>query len=370
MSEENPILKIENREPTDWKQGDAFQKNEVQLANRNCGTLAETLSLDITPVGAHYLLNHFDVPLIADQHADAWELEISGLVNKPVTLSLSEIKQLPSKTLPVTFECAGNGRAGMLPRWPSQPWFVEAVGTAYWTGTSLQAVLDLCGVEDTVQDVVFYGADEGVASGERHYYGRGMPLADVWKSDALLVWAMNHQPLLPQHGFPLRLVVPGWYGMGNVKWLNRIELIDHTFDGHQQQAYMIRDEQGNPIEPVSTMQVRALMAPPGIPEWLSARRLIDSGAHTVVGKAWSGSGVPIARVEFCDNHQWRDAELGERLGKYAWTPWSIDWQPSPGKHIIECRATDAEGNVQPEQAPWNARGFCNNATHAVEVWCT
>jgi len=347
-----------------------FSENEVLLANRNSGTPAEMLRHDITPTGAHYLLNHFDVPMVSNKESTSWTLSVQGELESPLQLSLGDIKVMPSQSIPVTLECAGNGRAGMSPRWPSQPWGLDAVGTANWTGTPLRPLLEKCGIKDNAKEVVFYGADEGVAAGERHFYGRSLPLDQALSDSVIVAWEMNGESLLPQHGFPLRLVVPGWYGMASVKWLNRIEIIDHAFDGHQQRAYTLRDESGQALDPVNTMRVRALMAPPGIPEWMTARRLVDSGVVTISGKAWSGSGVPIDRVEFCDNNDWVEATLEKRLGEYAWTSWSVDWRASPGKHILQCRATDANGMTQPMEPEWNARGFCNNAIQKIEVWGT
>jgi len=186
----------------------------------------------------------------------------------------------------------------------------------------------------------------------------------------LLVWAMNAQPLLPQHGFPLRLIVPGWYGMASVKWLNHIELIDHPFDGHQQvKTYIYRKDPNDPGTPVTTIKVKSLMVPPGIPEWYSDRRLVEPGPITLHGKAWSGKGTPINQVEVCDNGTWHSATLDRDTGKYAWRSWYYDWQATPGAHSLQCRATDAEGNTQPLEPVWDQGGFGNNGVQTVQVWC-
>lgn len=362
----NPIL---DPEPNEHLSGENFLEFEIHMANRNCGTLAETFRQDITPTGAHYLLNHFDVPMVGEADARHWSVSITGEVESSSTISLSEIKNLPAVTLPVTLECAGNGRAFMTPRWPSQPWGLEAAGTSLWTGTSLAAVLKRCGIKANAKEVVFYGKDEGIASGDRHFYGRSMPLSDALDSNVMLVWQMNGQALPPQHGYPLRLVVPGWYGMASVKWLDRIELIDHEFTGHQQEAYTILDDDENPVHTINTMLVRSLLVPPGIPEWASQRRLVERGMNSIVGKAWSGGGVPIEKVEFADNGVWQEARLREPIGEFAWTPWEFDWKATTGKHELSCRATDANGNSQPLTAEWNHRGFCNNQQQLIEVWC-
>lgn len=349
-------------------QGTEFAAFEVALANRNSGTLLETLRHDLTPVGAHYLLNHFDVPYVTD--SSDWALTIAGAVSNPVTLKLDDIKSLPRHTEPVTLECAGNGRALMSPRWPSQPWAQEAVGTAEWTGTPLAPLLDQAGISSDAVEVVFYGTDEGISSGDRHHYGRSLTVDEACNTDVLLVYEMNGQPLLPQHGFPLRLIVPGWYGMASVKWLNNIDVIETPFDGHQQvKTYVLKDQQGNPTAPVKHMKVRALMIPPGIPDWTTRKRLVDPGVIEIHGRAWSGQGVPISKVEFFDNGNWLEAELHTSKGKYAWTAWSCNWDATPGRHELRCRATDANGDCQPLEAFWDYSGFCNNIAQSVEVWC-
>ena len=195
-----------------------------------------------------------------------WTLESAAWSRGPLKLTLDDLKRLPERTLRVTMECAGNGRATMRPRWPAQPWHYEAVGTAEWTGTPLEPLLERAGLADGVRDIVFHGADRGFDAGVEHNYGRSLTPAQALRDDVLLVWAMNGAPLLPQHGFPLRLVVPGWYGMASVKWLERIEAIDRPFDGHQQaHAYTYRQRPSEPGMPVTTMRVKSLMVPPGMP---------------------------------------------------------------------------------------------------------
>lgn len=349
--------------------GTEFAAFEVALANRNSGTLLETLRHDLTPVGAHYLLNHFDVPYVSTP--SDWTLSIAGSVSDPVTLKLDEMKALPRHTETVTLECAGNGRALMSPRWPSQPWAQEAVGTAEWTGTPLAPLLVQAGISSDAIDIVFYGTDEGISGGDRHHYGRSLTVDEAFNTEVLLVYEMNGQPLLPQHGFPLRVIVPGWYGMASVKWLNKIEVIETPFDGHQQvMTYMLKDHQGNPTAPIKHIKVRSLMIPPGIPDWITRKRLVDPGDMKIHGRAWSGQGVPIAKVEFSDNGSWQEADLHTTKGKYAWTAWSCDWQATSGQHELQCRATDANGRTQPLEAVWDYSGFCNNVAQSIEVWCS
>src|SRR3979411_850357 len=224
-----------------------YLQEEVQLANRNYGILLEALRHDVTPTGLHYLLNHFDVPYVAD---DRWQVEVAGCVARPATVSLDEIMAFPSRTLAVTLECAGNGRGAMNPRYPSRPWISEGVGTAQWTGTPLRHVLDRVGLGDDAVDIAFIGADRGFDRGHEHAFGRSLRREVALNDDVLLVWAMNGAPLLPQHGFPLRLIVPGWYGMASVKWLTRISLVERRFDGFfQAKRYIVGDDTLREIAP-------------------------------------------------------------------------------------------------------------------------
>jgi len=182
------------------------------------------------------------------------------------------------------------------------------------------------------------------------------------------VTAMNGQPLLPQHGSPLRLIVPGWYGMASVKWLKRIEVIDHAYQGFQQvRTYVFKQSEADPGVPVSTLRVKSLLVPPGIPDWYTRRRLVERGTVTLTGRAWSGAGVPVSRVEVGIDGSFTDAVLDPPSGKYAWRGWRFDWQATAGEHELSCRATDAEGETQPRSPPPDRGGFGNNALHRVKV---
>ncbi len=342
-----------------------FTREEVGLANRNSGALLETLDCDITPTGTHYLLTHFDVPMLsAPDHV----LEFAGAFEAPFALSMDEIKAQPQVTQPVTLECAGNGRAGMDPRPLSMPWIYEAVGTSEWTGTPLASLIARAKPRDSVQDFAFIGADFGYDKGVAHAFGRSLTPQDVAELDVMLVWGMNGAPLLPQHGAPLRLIVPGWYGMASVKWLTKIEALEHRYQGFQQvETYRFRAYEGDPGQPVTRIHVRSLMKPPGVPDWFTRDRWLPAGRVTLSGRAWSGGGVPIERVEVLLNGDWHDAVLTGRAGRYAWTGWQIDWAATPGLHELACRATDAEGNHQPLSAAQNLGGFANNSVHRVRV---
>ncbi len=343
----------------------AFTAHELGLASRNVALPLEALRYDLTPAGLHYTLSHFDI-LALDQAS--FRLRVGGRVAKAVELSMAQLRELPSKTLSVTMECAGNGRAGMSPRYPSMPWIEGAVGTAQWTGVALKHVLQLAGVGAQAKEIAFLGADRGFDSGVEHEFGRSLTVQEALRDEVLLAWEMNGQPLLPQHGAPLRLVVPGWYGMASVKWLSRIEVLERAFDGFQQVVgYHYRKRRGEPGVPITHMKVRALMVPPGIPDWYTRRRLIERGASEVMGRAWTGNGAAVRRVEFAVDGAWRETELERPAGRFAWQRWRCAWDALPGEHELACRATDERGDTQPMAPDWNTTGMGNNAVQSVQV---
>jgi DMSO/TMAO reductase YedYZ molybdopterin-dependent catalytic subunit len=324
----------------------------------------EGLRYDITPVGMHYLLVHFDIPPIDPA---SWRLRIGGRVRKSLELSLAALRARPRRTIAVTLECAGNGRARLSPRPISQPWLVEAVGTAEWTGTPLASLLQDAGLTDDALEVVFTGADHGTEKGYEHDYARSLAIAEAMGDDVLLVDEMNGRALEPQHGFPLRLLVPGWYGMTAVKWLQTIEVVAEPYMGYQQQiAYWYKTNAADRGTAVDRIRPRALMIPPGFPDFLTRRRTVERGPIELAGRAWSGHG-PIARVEVAIDGTWRDATLGAVIGPHAWRAWRWVWEAFPGDHRLSCRATDQAGNVQPIDPPWNIQGMGNNLVQEIEV---
>ena len=189
---------------------DQFHREELQLALRNRGMPLEAMRYPITPSGMHYLIIHFDIP---DVDAGQYRLNVGGLVSNPLSLSLDDIKARPSRTMAVTMECAGNGRSLLNPRVISQPWFTEGIGNAEWTGTPLKGILDEAGLKNEAVNIVFSGADQGVQGDEVQVYQRSLNLEEANREEMMLVYEMNGQPLQPQHGYPLRLLLPGWYGL-------------------------------------------------------------------------------------------------------------------------------------------------------------
>ena len=339
---------------------------ELQLAARNSGMPLEALRWDVTPVGMHYLLVHYDVPQI---DPDAWRLEIGGLVERPLSLTLADLRGRATVTVPVTMECAGNGRARLDPRPVSQPWLHEAIGTGEWTGTPLAPLLEEAGVAGDAVDVVFGGIDRGVEGGVAQHYERALPVSDALAPGPFLAWGLNGGPLPPQHGFPLRLVVPGWYGMTNVKWLGRITVLGEPFRGYQHEvAYRMRSSADDPGVPVSRMAPRSLIAPPGIPDFMTRRRHLAPGPVELTGRAWSGGGaIEAVEVSADGGATWAAATLDPPVGPHAWRGWRFTWDAAPGEHELCCRCRDASGAGQPLEAQWNAGGYAVNAVHRVAV---
>jgi DMSO/TMAO reductase YedYZ molybdopterin-dependent catalytic subunit len=340
---------------------------ELQLAARNHGMPLEALRYPVTPVGLHYLLMHYDMPFV---EVGSWRLSVGGRVERRLELALEELRARPARELAVTMECAGNGRARLSPRPFSQPWLDEAVGTARWRGLPLAPLLREAGILDDAVEVVFAGLDRGVEAGVEQAYERSLPLAEALRDEVLLAYEVNGQPLPPQHGFPLRLVVPGWYGMTNVKWLTAIMVCDRPFEGHQQkEAYRMRvreDDEGVPLE---RMRPRAMMIPPGIPDFPSRRRTLPAGSCLVEGRAWSGF-APIERVDVSTDGgtSWTPAELAADVDSpWAWSAWRHSFEASPGEAELLCRATDAAGHVQPLEPEWNLGGYGNNAIQRVRL---
>lgn len=340
---------------------------ELQLAARNHGLPLEALRYAVTPVGLHYVLTHYDIPAV---DVGGWRLSVQGEVERSLLLSLDELRDLPAGEVVATMECAGNGRARLAPRPVSQPWLLEAVGTACWRGVPLPTALERAGLGDRARQVLFTGLDRGLEGGVAQCYERALPIGEALREEVLLAYEMNGSPLPPQHGFPLRLVVPGWYGMTSVKWLSSVTVLDHSFSGYQhERAYRFRlaeDEEGTPL---SRMQPRALMVPPGVPDYLTRERIVDEAPLRLEGRAWSGW-APVVSVEVSADggEAWARADLEADVGSpWAWRSWSFEWAPTPGRYLFCCRAVDAAGNGQPVGQVWNLGGYANNAVQRVVV---
>jgi sulfane dehydrogenase subunit SoxC len=342
---------------------------ELQLAARNHAMPLEALRYPITPIGLHYLLIHYDVPVVDPAE---WRLRVGGRVERELTLGLEELRGRPRAELTVTMECAGNGRAHLEPRPQSQPWLLEAVGTGRWGGTPLRPLLEEAGLREGAVEVLFTGLDRGVEKGVEQLFQRSLRLEEALRDEVLLAYELNGAPLPPQHGFPLRLIVPGWYGMTNVKWLAAIEVLDRPFDGYQQSlSYRLRQSEVEDGVPLDRMRPRSLLIPPGIPDFHTRERILGAGEHVLEGRAWSGC-APVEAVEVSTDggETWAQAELQPEEGPWAWRGWRFPWRAEPGRHLISSRARDETGNEQPLEPVWNLGGYANNAVQTVVVTVT
>ncbi|MBM3926675.1 MAG: sulfite oxidase [SAR202 cluster bacterium] len=328
-----------------------------------------TLDSLITPTERFYIRNHFhEVPDIDPRD---YRLTIDGLVRKPLSLSLDDLTAMPSTDLVVTLECAGNSRSFITPPAEGLAFKHGAISTAQWRGVSLASVLNNAGLKDGIKEVVFHGADHGEE--EEHGrkldidYGRSLPLEIALDPNIILAYEMNGQPLTPGHGFPLRLVVPGWFGMASVKWLTNIHPTDEPYHGFfQKRRYVYINEGTENVaerQPVSALKVKSLITHPRHGE------VIQPGPYTVRGFAWSGAGE-VAKLDVSVNggKSWRKAKLERAANSGAWQPWELPWQATdPGHYVFMARATDSAGNVQPRTVPWNFRGYANNAIHTIAI---
>lgn len=346
-----------------------FSQEEVGLALRNHGMHLEGLRYPTTPIGMHYLLIHFDIPAIEES---SYDLEIKGCVRNRMKLSLEDLKRREKVSRTVVMECAGNGRSKLSRRPISAPWGEEAVGCARWTGTPLAPILEEAGLLDGTVEILFSGSDRGIDEGVEHTFERSLPVEEALREDLLLAYEMNGQPLPPQHGYPLRLIVPDYYGVASVKWLRAITALDEPFGGIQQAVkYLYQESEQDSGVPVTRKLPRALMVPPGIPEYLTRKRHVSPGRVRIGGRAWSGFGR-IEQVEFSSDggESWEETTLDESSEPHAWTPWFYEWDVTePGDYELCVRATDESGRTQPLEADesWNVGGYCVNAVQRVPV---
>jgi DMSO/TMAO reductase YedYZ molybdopterin-dependent catalytic subunit/glyoxylase-like metal-dependent hydrolase (beta-lactamase superfamily II) len=317
----------------------------------------------ITPTAGFYVRSHFPTPSL---DPGTWRLTVAGLVDRPLRLGLDDVRAMPARQLVVTLECAGNGRSTFDPPTEGEPWQFGAVSTAEWTGVPLVDVLDLSGVAGG-RHVVLRGADRGPVDGvdEPVQYERGMTLADARQSTALLAYAMNGEDLLPRHGGPLRLIVPGWYGMASVKWLTEIDVVAEPLDAYFQTTryvYEYERDSGIEREPVDRQRVRSLITEP------ADGADLDAGDVVVRGVAWSGA-APIAGVEVSVGAgPWQPASKVDEPKDHHWQRWEAAIRvDETGPTTVCARASDCAGRTQPERAEWNRFGYGGNAIHSVRV---
>jgi DMSO/TMAO reductase YedYZ molybdopterin-dependent catalytic subunit len=331
----------------------------------NCETpLGALIGGSVMPTTHFYVRNHFQIPRL---DPSTWRLDVGGLVDRPLSLSVLDLYNMPSRALTVTLECAGNGRSLLDPPTEGEQWGFGAVSVAEWTGVPLVEVLDQAGVKTTAREVLFRGADGGTVAARSGVtrFERSLNVDVARDPDVLLAYAMNGEPLPVEHGYPLRLVVPGWYGVTSVKWLTEIDAIGSAFTGYfQLDRYFYEWERNGQVvkEPVTLQRVRSLITEP------AQNGEVEQGVLAVRGVAWSGAG-PIARVDVSvGGGTWEAARLVGDQNGYGWQRWElITRAPGAGPASLRARATDLTGNTQPERPEWNRLGYGSNAIQEVLI---
>ena len=309
----------------------------------------ETLENFLTPTQSFYVRTHFPIPAI---ERDAWWLRVEGEVQNPFAINYEQLLQLEAVTIPATLECAGNNRNFLQPKVKGVQWHLGAVGTAEWTGVPLSTLLDRAGVKANAKEVVLEGADGGILEDPKSppgklHFARSVPLNKAC-ADVLLAYKMNGSDLPPEHGFPVRAIVPGWYAVASVKWLQRIIVTDRAFTGYYQTidyAYWKRREQEAELTPLTEMQIKAEIAKPAGGETVPANSNVR-----VHGAAWTSNGE-ITKVELSTDGgvTWNETNLIGESKPNAWRLWEFNWQTpaTPGKQTLIARATDSLGRTQP-----------------------
>jgi sulfite oxidase len=312
---------------------------------------------EITPVENFFVRSHTYIPEV--KLAD-WKLSIDGVVEKPLVLTFDDLKQMPRTELVSVLECAGNGRSFYSPRVAGAQWRFGAVGCGRWTGVRLRDVLDKVGLKSSATELLLSGAD--VPLGKMPAFQRTITVAKALDPDTLLAYEMNGEPLTREHGFPLRLITPGWASDSWVKWLQHIEVLDHEFEGFwMKTAYRhpkMHVAPGSTVDPkdmipVTDLNVKSVIAHPG--DWAKP------GKISVVGVAWSNAS-PVAKVDVSTDagKTWSAAKLIGPGTRYGFRKWSYTWKAQEGQHTLISRATNAKGESQPLEEEWNPSGYLWN----------
>ena len=321
----------------------------------------------LTPVPHFFVRNHMYEP--SELSAENWRLTIGGEVEKPLTLTLGDLAKLTSHSVVNTLECAGNGRGLHRPQVPGIQWGKGAVGTAKFSGPRLHDVLQQAGVKPSGKHVMFRGLDE--VPGKVPPFIRSIPIEKALDSDTLIATQMNGSPLTKHHGFPARALVPGWIGAASCKWLTEIKVLDSEFVGNfMSPGYRFPNQAvkpGDSVKPEDTHPVTGLNVKSVIAGPLDGSTA-KSGKLTVHGVAWAGE-ADIVKVEVSTDggSSWNTATLAREQSRYAWRLWSYPWNAKSGDYVIQSRATDSQGRVQPAEAVWNPSGYLYNAIDEVKI---
>jgi DMSO/TMAO reductase YedYZ molybdopterin-dependent catalytic subunit len=322
----------------------------------------------LTPVEHFFVRTHVYVPTV---DLSQWRLSVGGSVATPLTLTMDDLRKLPAAELIGVLECAGNGRAFYQPPVPGLQWGQGAVGNARWRGVRLADVLKRAGVQPSAREILFDGAD--VPLGTMPDFQRSLPLAKALDANTLLAYQMNGETLPVKHGFPLRVVAPGWAGDSWVKWITSIRVLDQESDGFwMKTAYRHPDRPVAPgasvaadrMRPVTSLRVKSVIASP-----LDGTRL-DPGRSTIIrGVAWGSEPVASVEVSVDGGRSWKAASLhAGQATRFGWRQWEFAWTPPQAAYYtILARARDASGNAQPLDQEWNPSGYLWNVVPRVHV---
>jgi len=321
----------------------------------------------ITPIDQFFVRSHMSRPAV---DLAKWRLSVGGEVAAPLTLTMDELKKFPAAEVVSVLECAGNGRSFYRPIVPGMQWTNGAVGNGRWRGVRLADVLKKAGLKTSAKQILFNGAD--TPPGTMPDFMRTVPVHKALDPDTLLAFEMNGETLPASHGFPLRLIAPGWAGDSWAKWVTNIEALDKDHDGFWMKTayrYPVRTiAPGTAVDPadlkpVETIRVKSVIAGP------LDNSASSSGPVRIHGVAWAGES-PVVRVDVSTDsgRTWRAATLGRDRARYAWRLWESTWTPpGPGSYVLMARATDAAGMTQPIAGDWNPSGYLWNAVQQVRV---
>ena len=330
----------------------------------------EKLDSFLTPNDLFYIRSHFNAP---ELNRDSYQLRVQGTVETDLSFTYEQLLALPSKTVTATLECAGNSRVFLVPQVEGAQWGLGAVGNAEWTGVPLRLLLDQAGPKSQACEVVFEGADQGTPK-EKPIppgpvtYARSLPLAKAMEEEVLVAYRMNGEELSQDHGYPVRLIVPGHYGMASVKWLTCIQVVDQPFQGYWQTSdyaywgYL----NGKPVRrPLSEIMLKSQVARPKMYE------VVEAGTdYVVTGAAWCGNAA-VSEVEVTTDggQYWTAAQFLDLAQPYAWRRWQFLWRvpQQPSRCILASRARDANGAVQPEKHNPNYGSYIINYPVPIDV---
>jgi DMSO/TMAO reductase YedYZ molybdopterin-dependent catalytic subunit len=353
-----------------------FQSSAVGLIIRqkeptNLETPLDQVDSYLTPTELFYIRSHFPAPKL---ELSSYQLRIDGAVRNLLALSYKQLRDMPSETRAATLECAGNSRVFLVPQVAGAQWELGAVGNAQWTGVPLRALLERAGLQEDACEIVLEGADRGTPKEEPVppgpiSYARSLSRDKAMQKEVLIAYQMNGRDLPLDHGFPVRAIVPGHYGMASVKWLTHVHAAREPFRGYWQTSDYGYWEylEGIPVRrALGEMKLKSEIARPRVYETLAPNQL-----YTVSGAAWAGETEVTGIAVSTDGGQsWAEAAFLDPAGRYAWRRWKYDWltPKKPGRYTLMARAKGANGSVQPDSHDQNYGSYVIHHPLPIEVF--